>query len=111
MYSTVHVSTVKYSSVGLQYSKVRCNTVQFSTSSSAIIQCMCTSTKALAFVDIKRHLVLSYAVSINFCGPSSYLASVDFTHVVFGRRHLFVPPTRPCSAVFAPVLSSIRSTC
>jgi len=45
-------------------------------SSSAIFQCICTSTSMLLhFVEIKRHLFLS----------CSYLAKVDFNHVVLGH--------------------------
>jgi len=40
--------------------------------------------------------------------PISYLASVDFNHVVLG---LVVPFTLPGSAVLAILFSSIRSTC
>jgi len=62
---------------------------------------------------ISRHETPSIHLflSISTCGSTSYLVSVDFNHVVFWRHILGVPSTLPCSAVFAILFSSIRSTC
>jgi len=66
---------------------------------------------AFAFVDIERHLFQSCAISISTCGSTSYLANVDFNHVVLGRPLLGVPSTLPCSAsVLGRPLLGVPST-